>query len=356
MQDEFNNYSNRDILNLFYIHGESLQIIDRTCRLFNERYPHLPAMNKTKLKRIESSFIRFGIQVKKTVPKPITGDDGNEIVVLGYFHAHPTSSIPAASADVGISCTSIHRVLKKNKMHPYSFQTVQAFRPGDQDRRIQFCEFIITKTQEDPDFLTKIIWTDESKFNREGIVNRRNCHHWAQQNPHAIREANFQDTFSFNVFAMIINNRVEYEIYNENLTSVRYLQLLREVVLQFLNNLPHNLIRQCWFQMDGAPAHSSHEVYRELTNIFEDRWIGRNGPSLWPPRSPDLTPLDFYLWGQIKNEVYASPVQNKEQLIARVRDGFRNLNAEQVRKATTTELRRRIMICLERNGDHFEHL
>ncbi|GBM88486.1 hypothetical protein AVEN_269361-1 [Araneus ventricosus] len=28
-----------------------------------------------------------------------------------------------------------------------------------------------------------------------------------------------------------------------------------------------------------------------------DRWIGRGGPVLWPPRSPDLTPLDFFPMG-----------------------------------------------------------
>ena len=101
MQEELNIYSNKDILNLFYIHGESLQIIGRTCRVFNEGYPHLPPMNKTKFKPIESNFIRFGIQVKKTVPRPITGDEENEIVVLGYFHAYPTCSAPIAN--LGIS-------------------------------------------------------------------------------------------------------------------------------------------------------------------------------------------------------------------------------------------------------------
>jgi hypothetical protein len=34
------------------------------------------------------------------------------------------------------------------------------------------------------------------------------------------------------------------------------------------------------------------------------RWIGRGGSITWPPRSPDLTPLDFFLWGYAKNIVY----------------------------------------------------
>nr|CAI5833004.1 unnamed protein product [Callosobruchus analis] len=34
------------------------------------------------------------------------------------------------------------------------------------------------------------------------------------------------------------------------------------------------------------------------------QWIGRRGPIEFPPRSPDLTPLDFFLWGTVKDEVY----------------------------------------------------
>jgi hypothetical protein len=33
------------------------------------------------------------------------------------------------------------------------------------------------------------------------------------------------------------------------------------------------------------------------SNTYHDRWIGRRGPTAWPPFSPDLNPLDFYLWG-----------------------------------------------------------
>ncbi|EZA62612.1 hypothetical protein X777_10243, partial [Ooceraea biroi] len=41
-----------------------------------------------------------------------------------------------------------------------------------------------------------------------------------------------------------------------------------------------------------------------LNESFPDRWIGRGGRISWPARSPDLTPLDFFLWGHLKNEVY----------------------------------------------------
>ncbi|KAJ4433851.1 hypothetical protein ANN_16163 [Periplaneta americana] len=51
---------------------------------------------------------------------------------------------------------------------------------------------------------------------------------------------------------------------------------------------------------------------------FPDRWIGRGGPIAWPPRSPDLNPLDFYLWGHLKSLVYSSPVPDLESLRNRI--------------------------------------
>lgn len=44
---------------------------------------------------------------------------------------------------------------------------------------------------------------------------------------------------------------------------------------------------------DGAPAHWSGEGMRYLDSHYTGKWIGRNGPVVWPPRSPDLTPAVF---------------------------------------------------------------
>jgi len=63
---------------------------------------------------------------------------------------------------------------------------------------------------------------------------------------------------------------------------------------------------------DGAPAHFSCFVTDVLNERFPDAWIGRGGP--WPPRSSDLSPLDFFLWGYIKNIVYAEKIRNMQHL------------------------------------------
>lgn len=240
-------------------------------------------------------------------------------------------------------------------MHPYKYKILQSLQPEDYGKRVLFCEFLLAKIHEDPTFLTKIIWTDESKFSREGIVNTRNLHYWANENPHIIREAHFQHQYKFNVFVLLMGDRIAYEIYDENLNSNRYLQILRNTVSQFCDNLPLNILPDVWFQLDGAPAHSSGEVDAELTVMFEDRWIGRNGPWKWPPRSPDLSPLDFYFWGHLKSLVYATPVQSREELLNRVTTEITRISRYQIGRATA-EVEARILKCLENNGGHIENM
>jgi hypothetical protein len=95
--------------------------------------------------------------------------------------------------------------------------------------------------------------------------------------------------------------------------------------------------------------------------MFEDRikhkWIGRNGPVEWPSRSPDLNPIDFYLWGHVKIEVYSILVTNVDELLERIVATF---GAIRNRPGQLERVRESMMQCLNgcvaANGQHFEHL
>ncbi|GFT82112.1 hypothetical protein TNCV_3910391 [Trichonephila clavipes] len=55
-----------------------------------------------------------------------------------------------------------------------------------------------------------------------------------------------------------------------------------------------------------------------------DRLISRFGPVNWPPRSCDLTPLDYFLWGYVKSLVYA----DKPQTLGHLEDNIRRVIAD----------------------------
>ncbi|KAJ8874381.1 hypothetical protein PR048_025229 [Dryococelus australis] len=51
---------------------------------------------------------------------------------------------------------------------------------------------------------------------------------------------------------------------------------------------------------------------------LNNQWIGRDGLIAWPAGSPDLTPLDYILWGYMKGVIYETPVKSEEALLARI--------------------------------------
>jgi hypothetical protein len=93
-----------------------------------------------------------------------------------------------------------------------------------------------------------------------------------------------------------------------------------------------------------------------FSNTYRDRWIDRGGSIAWLPRLPDLNPLDFYLWGHLKSLVYAAPDDNEEALHHRTVDASHTIrNFPDVFEWMRRSMMRRIEVCIESRGGHFEH-
>jgi len=75
-----------------------------------------------------------------------------------------------------------------------------------------------------------------------------------------------------------------------------------------------------YFQHDRAPPHFSCEVRNFLNYRFPGRWIGRGGPHNWPARSPDLSPMDYCVWGWMKELVYSVKAGTRAALLDRIFD------------------------------------
>ena len=60
-----------------------------------------------------------------------------------------------------------------------------------------------------------------------------------------------------------------------------------------------------------------------LRHVFEYYIISRRADVVWLPRSCDLTPLDYYLWGAVKAKCYV----NKPEIDA-LKDNIREAKSE----------------------------
>ncbi|GFS89271.1 uncharacterized protein TNCV_1259971 [Trichonephila clavipes] len=96
----------------------------------------------------------------------------------------------------------------------------------------------------------------------------------------------------------------------------------------FIPELNNHDVQELWFQQDGATCHTARATIYLLKETFGDRLISRFGPVNWPPRSCDLTPLDYFLWGYVKSLVYA----DKPQTLDHLEDDVRRVVATNVGK------------------------
>ena len=146
-------------------------------------------------------------------------------------------------------------------------------------------------------------------------------------------------------------------IFADTLTGDTYNAFLQHTLPLLLENVPLNVRRRMWFQQDGAPSHYSRAARETLNIEVPDRLIGSGEPINWPARSPDLTPLDFYLWGHMKRLVFETPVESEKDLIHRIAVAAGDIaEKRRVFQRVRESLERRCRLCIEHDGRHFEQL
>jgi inhibitor of nuclear factor kappa-B kinase subunit alpha len=76
---------------------------------------------------------------------------------------------------------------------------------------------------------------------------------------------------------------------------------------------------------------------------------------LWPARSPDLNPCDFYLWGNLKDKVYSNNPHTLVELTQSIRETISSIEVSEL-KLVSNNILKRLEACLRAEGRHFEHL
>jgi len=111
-----------------------------------------------------------------------------------------------------------------------------------------------------------------------------------------------------------------------------------------------------YFHHDGAPPHFSREVRNFQNYRFPGRWIGRGGPHNWPAKSPDLSPLNYCVWGWMKELVYSVKVGTRDALLCRILDAANCIrNSQRKLQPATRAVHNRAAGCVAAGGGIFEN-
>ena len=77
-------------------------------------------------------------------------------------------------------------------------------------------------------------------------------------------------------------------------------------------DIPLLLRQNLWIQLYGYQIHYAVPVQKWINDHYPQRWIVRGGPISWPPRSPDIMPMGFYVWKVVKAKIYEAQINTRE--------------------------------------------
>lgn len=265
------------------------------------------------------------------------------------------------SRDLEISYSRIYRALKENQYRPYKLLPVQLLTEDQKRKRLEYCQNMLQRLEENPDLFRFIMWTDESSFSTAGVFNRKNRHSWKNKNRRQRKTIHIRKSGrkSVNVWCGIVYDKIVGPIFFDyKLTRETYLENILPEVAQLLEQLfSAEELEQIIWQQDGAPPHSVLEVREHLSGQF-DLWIGNGAPIPWPPKSPDLTPLDTFLWPFLKEKIYFNNNESVETIKNEIEALISDLNQNHNNAITNSlnNLRQRYELCVLNEGGHFEQL
>lgn len=178
--------------------------------------------------------------------------------------------------------------------------------------------------------------------------------YWSNRNPHWLLDINQVRKEGVMTWAGVIDTHVIGPYFFEGpVNTDSYLELLEDFVIPELQALDYDL-NTVWFQQDGAPAHRSNDTRHWLNDHFVN-WIGIGGPVSWPTRSPDLNPLDFFVWPNLKRIINRIRPATLDALRELVQENIQAIEPASFER-TLTNLEYRMIMCQANEGGHFEHL
>lgn len=259
---------------------------------------------------------------------------------------------------LGLSQSSFVRVAKILKFHPYVLVRRQKLEAGDPVLRREFCQRFVETNAQQPEFLNNLIISDEAIFSLNSEVNTKNVINYSLRGnghppDHYIEFK--QGAGKLMVWMGVMKTGAVFgpHFVEGGLDSQEYLRIIRYHVIQ-REFREQNVNRAAvWWQQDGAPAHTSNASLHYLRGQFPGRVMSRRGDWPWPPRSPDLTVCDFFLWGYMKQAIWNVDLheqpKNLEDLRAAILRVARSIPADMISRAFDGMVGR-CEKCIEANG------
>lgn len=263
----------------------------------------------------------------------------------------PSISIRGLAAEFNVVKTTMLRIVHEDLRYKSYVQKVrQLLSDATRNKRLERCHILLSSLKHSAAGRLRF-FSDEKIFTVDAKINRRNDR-WLAHDPSDVPFVG-KTKFPSKIHVLSVVSS-EGDIMaphffqtGETITKEVYLHVLQTVVEPWMNSVSCG--RPYVFQQDGAPAHTSHLVQGWLSEHVSMFW----DKDMWPPNSPDLNPLDYYVWGVVERESNKSQHANSESLATAIRRAFDNLSRDVVKKACE-RFRTRIEKVIAANGGYIQ--
>ena len=126
-----------ELVSLFYKNNDCARA---AARAFNNNHPENHVSHPYIIELMRKFVDTGSVQNKKREANQPQRNENVQIAILGHIAIDNMMSTRTLSDVSGVTRTTLQRILKMHKFHPYKIHLVQQLNEDDGDRRLQFCE------------------------------------------------------------------------------------------------------------------------------------------------------------------------------------------------------------------------
>ncbi len=263
----------------------------------------------------------------------------------------PSISMRALATRMNVSNDTIFKAIHEDLWYKsYVFKVRQHLSEEMKAKRVAKCALLLASLKHAASGRVRF-FSDEKIFCIDQKVNRRNDR-WLAKDPEDVPVVGRRKYPASAHVLLVVSSKgdvmpLHFFEKGEKVNKEVYLNVLQTVVKPWMDETAGET--PYVFQQDGTPAHTSHLVQNWLSDNLDLFWTKH----FWPPNSPDLNPLDYYVWGVLERDSNKSSHQTVEELKAAIRRAVERMDRTHLINACT-RFRARVESVIECDGSWIE--
>ena len=315
------------------------------------------SVSRSTVYRTKDLFAATGGYAQRPIPgRPkSTCTKANIEAVEAEIKKDPCVNIRKMSRTLNIDKTAISRIVKHDLgMKSRAVMKVQGLMAIQRERHLDRCRILLSKLKKGRDGKV-LVFSDEKIFTVDTVSNSRTLRYIAKSPEDVPPSVKFTGRTKFPASAMMLgvvgSDGKAFPPYwvDGTMDAAKYKKFLAYKVFPALD-ATYGCDGWIWTQ-DGAPAHTSKAIQSYLVRRLGSR--GFWSKTEWPPNSPNLNPLDFFIWGAVERTACATYHSSVAELKKSVEEHWAKMPSATLRKVCG-RFRTRLEACIRAEGGIFE--